>query len=125
MLVVAALGGNALLRRNEPLEAEIQRRNIFDAVVKAIAPLARKHGLVITHGNGPQIGLLALQAAAYKAVAPIVRQASLGGRASSKAVQARAYAALGNRACASACRSGDDNRSSGRACGRPARASCA
>jgi carbamate kinase len=70
MLVVAALGGNALLRRNEPLEAEIQRRNIFDAVVKAIAPLARKHGLVITHGNGPQIGLLALQAAAYKAVAP-------------------------------------------------------
>jgi carbamate kinase len=70
MLVVAALGGNALLRRNEPLEAETQRRNKFDAVVKAIAPLARKHRLVITHGNGPQIGLLALQAAAYKAVAP-------------------------------------------------------
>jgi carbamate kinase len=70
MLVVAALGGNALLRRNEPLEAEVQRRNIVEAVVNAIAPLARKHRLLITHGNGPQIGLLALQAAAYKAVAP-------------------------------------------------------
>lgn len=70
MLVVAALGGNALLRRNQPLDADVQRRNVLDAVVKAIAPLAREHRLVITHGNGPQIGLLALQTAAYKAVAP-------------------------------------------------------
>ncbi len=70
MLVVAALGGNALLRRNQPLDADVQRRNVLDAVVRAIAPLARKHQLVITHGNGPQIGLLALQTAAYKAVAP-------------------------------------------------------
>jgi carbamate kinase len=68
MLVVAALGGNALLRRNQPLDAAVQRRNVEDAT-KAIAPMARKHQLVITHGNGPQIGLLALQAAAYKGVA--------------------------------------------------------
>jgi carbamate kinase len=70
MLVVMALGGNALLRRGEPLEAEVQRRNLLDAVAKAVAPIARKHQIVITHGNGPQIGLLALQAAAYKEVQP-------------------------------------------------------
>jgi carbamate kinase len=70
MLVVMALGGNALLRRGQPLEAEVQRRNLLDAVAKAVAPIARRHQLVITHGNGPQIGLLALQAAAYKEVCP-------------------------------------------------------
>lgn len=70
MLVVLALGGNALLRRGQPLDAEVQRRNLLDAVAKAVAPVARKHRLVITHGNGPQIGLLALQAAAYKDVRP-------------------------------------------------------
>jgi carbamate kinase len=70
MLVVLALGGNALLRRGQPLDAEVQRRNLLDAVAKAVAPIARKHRLVITHGNGPQIGLLALQAAAYKDVRP-------------------------------------------------------
>ena len=62
MLVVLALGGNALLRRGEPLEAELQRRNVLDAAAKALAPIARKHQVVITHGNGPQVGLLALQA---------------------------------------------------------------
>jgi carbamate kinase len=70
MLVVLALGGNALLRRGQPLDAEVQRRNLLDAVAKAVAPIARKHRLVITHGNGPQIGLLALQTAAYKDVRP-------------------------------------------------------
>ena len=45
------------------------RRNL-DAVAKAIAPVARQHDVVITHGNGPQVGLLALQAAAYKDVQP-------------------------------------------------------
>jgi carbamate kinase len=70
MLVVMALGGNALLRRGQPLDADVQRRNLLDAVAKAVAPIARKHRLVITHGNGPQIGLLALQAAAYKDVRP-------------------------------------------------------
>jgi len=70
MLVVLALGGNALLRRGEPLEAEVQRRNVLDAAAQALAPIARKHQVVITHGNGPQVGLLALQAAAYKDVTP-------------------------------------------------------
>ncbi len=70
MLVVMALGGNALLRRGEPLEAEVQRRNLLAAVAKAVAPIARKHRVVVTHGNGPQIGLLALQATAYKDVQP-------------------------------------------------------
>jgi carbamate kinase len=69
MLVVMALGGNALLRRGEPLEAEVQRQNLSNAVTRAVAPVARAHRLVITHGNGPQVGLLALQAAAFKEVA--------------------------------------------------------
>jgi carbamate kinase len=64
-----ALGGNALLRRGERLEAEVQRSNLVRAA-KAIAPIARKHEIIVTHGNGPQVGLLALQAAAYKNVAP-------------------------------------------------------
>ncbi len=67
MLIVAALGGNALLRRGEGLDAETQRRNVA-AAAAALAPLARDHRLVITHGNGPQIGLLALQAEAYRPV---------------------------------------------------------
>lgn len=67
--IVAALGGNALLRRDEPLEAHIQRRNIARAVA-ALAPVASDHELVVTHGNGPQVGLLALQAGAYDGVAP-------------------------------------------------------
>jgi carbamate kinase len=62
MRIVIALGGNALLRRGEPLTADTQRRNVQRAVA-ALAPLAREHQLVITHGNGPQVGLLALQAA--------------------------------------------------------------
>ncbi len=70
MLVVIALGGNALLRRGEPLEADVQRRNLLTAVSKAIAPIACRHQVVVTHGNGPQVGLLALQAAAYKDVRP-------------------------------------------------------
>ncbi len=66
MLVVAALGGNALLRRGEPLTAENQRANVH-AAAAALAEIVRAgHRLVITHGNGPQVGLLALQGAAYK-----------------------------------------------------------
>ena len=60
MLVVAALGGNALLRRGEPLEVERQTANIRTAA-RALAEIAREHALVVTHGNGPQVGLLALQ----------------------------------------------------------------
>jgi carbamate kinase len=68
MLVVVALGGNALLRRGEPMTAENQRRNVRTAA-KALAPIATEHQLVIGHGNGPQVGLLALQGAAYPQVA--------------------------------------------------------
>ncbi|MFO0760352.1 MAG: carbamate kinase [Byssovorax sp.] len=67
MKIVAALGGNALLRRGEPAEAEIQRRRVSEAA-EQLATLAHDHTLVVTHGNGPQVGLLALQAEAYRAV---------------------------------------------------------
>jgi carbamate kinase len=67
--VVVALGGNALLRRGEPLSAENQRANARVAC-KALAPLALEHELVISHGNGPQVGLLALQGSAYTEVDP-------------------------------------------------------
>lgn len=65
MRVVVALGGNALLKRGEPMTAEAQRRNIRVAA-EAMAPVAGEHQLVISHGNGPQVGLLALQGAAYR-----------------------------------------------------------
>jgi len=64
MRIVVALGGNALLKRGEPMTAEVQRANVKVAAA-ALAPVAGKHQLVISHGNGPQIGLLALQGAAY------------------------------------------------------------
>src|SRR5215211_4393656 len=67
MRVVVALGGNALLRRGEALSADNQRRNAREAC-KALAPVALEHELVISHGNGPQVGLLALQGSAYTAV---------------------------------------------------------
>jgi carbamate kinase len=69
MRVVVALGGNALLKRGEPMTAERQRANVKVAA-PALAKLARDHELVLSHGNGPQVGLLALQAAAYTAVEP-------------------------------------------------------
>ena len=58
--IVVALGGNALLRRGEAMTAENQRRNARLAA-EALAPLCLEHDTVITHGNGPQVGLLALQ----------------------------------------------------------------
>lgn len=69
MRVVVALGGNALLRRGEPLTIDRQRQNIQIAA-QALAAVAQNHQLIISHGNGPQVGLLALQAAAYAAVSP-------------------------------------------------------
>lgn len=69
MRVVAALGGNALLRRGQAMTADNQRENIRVAA-RALAPVADAHQLVITHGNGPQVGLLALQSAAYQDVEP-------------------------------------------------------
>jgi len=65
--IVVALGGNALLKRGEPMTHDVQRANIRVAA-QAIAPVAQKHQVVLAHGNGPQVGLLALQASAYKEV---------------------------------------------------------
>ena len=64
MRIVIALGGNALLRRGEPLTAENQRQNVRIAC-EQIAKVWPNNELVIAHGNGPQVGLLALQGAAY------------------------------------------------------------
>ena len=64
MRILVALGGNALLKRGEPMTAEVQRENVRTAAT-ALAPVAGHHQLVLSHGNGPQVGLLALQAAAY------------------------------------------------------------
>jgi len=65
--IVVALGGNALLRRGEPMTTDAQRVNVATACVH-LAPLAEQHDLLISHGNGPQIGLLALEEAAYESV---------------------------------------------------------
>jgi carbamate kinase len=66
MKLVIAIGGNALLKRGQALTAANQLDNIRTAAVQ-LARVAADHQLVLTHGNGPQVGLLALQAAAYKA----------------------------------------------------------
>jgi carbamate kinase len=67
MRIVVALGGNALQRRGEPMTVEGQRHNVAVAC-KSLAPVAEEHELVVSHGNGPQVGMLALQAAAYDEV---------------------------------------------------------
>lgn len=67
MLVVTALGGNALLRRGQAMTAANQRENVRIAA-QSLAPVALEHDLVVGHGNGPQVGLLALQGAAYTEV---------------------------------------------------------
>ena len=67
MLVVTAFGGNSLLRRKEPMTAEKQRANVRIAA-KVLASIAAEHQLVVGYGNGPQVGLLALQGAAYARV---------------------------------------------------------
>lgn len=69
MRIVIALGGNALLRRSDPMTIEVQRRNVAIAA-EAIAPLAAEHSIVVVHGNGPQVGLLSLQAESYQGVEP-------------------------------------------------------
>ncbi len=69
MRLVVALGGNALLPRGAPQEEATQRERVR-AAARALAPLAASHELVLTHGNGPQVGLLALESEAYEAVAP-------------------------------------------------------
>ena len=67
MLVLIALGGNALLRRGQQMTADNQRANVRVAA-QAIAPIAANHDIIVGHGNGPQVGLLALQGAAYEDV---------------------------------------------------------
>jgi len=69
MLIVTALGGNALLRRGEALTAANQRANVRAACV-ALAPIAAEHQLVVTHGNGPQVGLLDLQQTVFGGLQP-------------------------------------------------------
>lgn len=69
MRILVALGGNALLRRGEPADADTQRRNVEGAAA-GLAALAAEHELILTHGNGPQVGLLALQNESYRDVAP-------------------------------------------------------
>lgn len=68
-LVVVALGGNALLRRGEPADVGVQRANVKLAA-EAVAEVASSSDVVLTHGNGPQVGLLALQNEAYRDVEP-------------------------------------------------------
>lgn len=67
MRLVIALGGNALLERGQRPDAEVQEHNVATAVA-ALAPLARDHQLVLTHGNGPQVGVLAIESAADPAL---------------------------------------------------------
>lgn len=70
MRVVVALGGNALLKRGEPLDIATQTRNA-EAAARCVAAVAEAHDVIVTHGNGPQIGLLALQAMHDAAPTPL------------------------------------------------------
>ena len=69
MRIVVALGGNALLKRGEPMTAEAQYGNVRIAAA-ALADLARDHQIIVAHGNGPQVGLMALRSAAYAPDSP-------------------------------------------------------
>nr|BBH87164.1 carbamate kinase [Thermosporothrix sp. COM3] len=69
MRIVIALGGNAILRRGQPLEEYIQHQNVR-AAARTLTEIIQEHEVIVTHGSGPQIGLLALQAAAYTEVHP-------------------------------------------------------
>jgi carbamate kinase len=69
MRIVIALGGNALLKRGQAMSQENQQANV-ETAARAIAPLVAEHEVVITHGNGPQVGLLSLQSHAYERVDP-------------------------------------------------------
>jgi carbamate kinase len=69
MRIVLALGGNALLRRGERADAPNQRRNVETAAA-TVAEIASQHEVIVTHGNGPQVGLLALQSEGYPDVPP-------------------------------------------------------
>ena len=70
MKIVVALGGNALLERGEKPDADIQAHHVRRAA-KALAPLVEQHDVVITHGNGPQVGVLALESEADAALSSL------------------------------------------------------
>jgi carbamate kinase len=67
MRVVVALGGNALLERGEHADAGVQRRHVRSAA-RALAPLAAEHQLILCHGNGPQVGMLAVESEADRSL---------------------------------------------------------
>lgn len=69
MKIVVALGGNALRRRGEAPEASLQQAHVAEAAI-GLASLARDHEVIITHGNGPQVGLLAVEAENYREITP-------------------------------------------------------
>jgi len=71
MRIVVALGGNALLKRGEPLTAQAQATALAEVAGLLAAVIASGHQLVVTHGNGPQVGLLALQSAAGPAISAL------------------------------------------------------
>ena len=66
---IVALGGNALLRRGQPPEADTQARAARVAA-GLLARVSAAHRLIVTHGNGPQVGLLALMSDAWTGTAP-------------------------------------------------------
>lgn len=107
MRVVIALGGNALLERGEKPDAGIQEKHVVSAV-SAVAPLARSYQLVITHGNGPQVGVLALESARDPALShpyPFdVLVAQTQGMIGYWLVQALHEALPGQQACCMLCR---------------------
>jgi carbamate kinase len=107
MRLVIALGGNALLECGEKPDADIQEVHVVRAV-RTLAPLARQHQLVITHGNGPQVGVLALESARDPALSrpyPFdVLGAQTQGMIGYWLVQALGSALPGNRACCLLCR---------------------
>lgn len=69
MKILMALGGNALLQRGQPLEADVQMKNVVRAA-KVIREISKHHQIVLCHGNGPQVGLLSLMSNVYKDVTP-------------------------------------------------------
>ena len=79
MKIVVALGGNALLERGEAPDADIQEHHVRVAA-EALAPLVKEHEVVITHGNGPQVGVLALESGADPALVPPLPIRLLGRR---------------------------------------------
>ncbi|MFQ4149399.1 carbamate kinase [Arthrobacter sp. LAPM80] len=79
MRIVVALGGNALIERKDRPDADVERRHIRQAAA-ALAPLARDHQLIVCHGNGPQIGLLAMESEADQSLTEAYPLDALGAQ---------------------------------------------